>query len=110
MLAIDMPAPVPALLLLPPPAPAQIPAVSLPASLYANCGKLAVEITSLGRDCATVVASAAAEARPSAGSIAILVRNGIKVPALVAWGESESLDLRFEAPFLGDRCEEAFRG
>ncbi|HEY0270370.1 MAG TPA: hypothetical protein VGC10_05220 [Sphingomonas sp.] len=83
-----------------------IPAVSLPASLYSHRGKLAVEITSLGDDRATVIAAN----RPECGSFAFLVRNGVKLPATIAWGEGDRLGLRLEEPLVGDRREAAFRG
>jgi hypothetical protein len=82
-----------------------IPAVSLPASLYSNCGKLDVEITSLGDDRAMVISNK----RPEPGSFAFLVRNGIKVPAFVAWREGDRLGLSFETAFAGDRSEGLFR-
>jgi hypothetical protein len=80
--------------------------VSLPASLYSNCGKLSVRITSLGDDRAMVVA----DARPACGSFAFLVRNGIKLPATIAWGEGDRLGLSFEETLVGDWREQAFRG
>jgi hypothetical protein len=69
-----------------------MPSVMLPAKLYSSCGKLAVEITSLGDDRATVTASE----RPPAGSFAFLVRNGIKVPTLIAWTAGTHIGLSFE--------------
>jgi hypothetical protein len=82
-----------------------IPSVSLAASLYSNCGKLSVEITSLGEDRATLVS----EERPASGSFAFLVRNGVKLPATIAWTEGFHLGLRLEEPLLEDRRAEAFR-
>lgn len=78
---------------------AQITEVSLPASLYANCGKLLVHITRLGDDCAMVMS----QTRPASGSIAILVRNGVKVPTRIAWGEDDLLALQFEEPLITRR-------
>jgi hypothetical protein len=69
-----------------------LPSVMLAASLYSSCGKLAVKITALGDDRATVTASE----RPEAGSFAFLVRNGIKVPSLVAWTAGTHIGLSFE--------------
>jgi hypothetical protein len=83
-----------------------MPTVTLAANLYSNCGKLAVEITTLGDDRATVTASE----RPPVGSFAFLVRNGIKVPAVIAWAAGGVLELRFEEPMDGLWREEAFRG
>ena len=83
-----------------------MPTVMLPANLYSSCGKLAVEITTLGDDRATVTAGE----RPPAGSFAFLVRNGIKVPAVIAWAAGDVLGLRFEEPMDGGWREDAFRG
>ena len=85
---------------------APLPSVQLPAKLYSSCGKLAVQITTLGDDRATVTASE----RPPAGSFAFLVRNGIKVPAVVAWAVGDVLGLSFEEAMNGDWREQAFRG
>lgn len=82
-----------------------MPAVTLPAKLYSSCGRLAVEITTLGDDRATLTASE----RPPAGSFAFLVRNGIKVPAVIAWSAGTRLGLRFEEPMDGAWREDAFR-
>ena len=82
-----------------------MPPVMLPAKLYSSCGKLAVEITTLGDDRATVTATE----RPSAGSFAFLVRNGIKVPTVIAWAEGDVLGLSFEEPMDGAWRENAFR-
>jgi len=82
-----------------------MPSVMLPANLYSSCGKLAVEITTLGDDRATVTASQ----RPPAGSFAFLVRNGIKVPAVIAWSAGDRLGLSFEEPMDGAWRENAFR-
>lgn len=82
-----------------------MPAVMLSAKLYSSCGKLAVEITTLGDDRATVTASE----RPPAGSFAFLVRNGIKVPAVIAWSAGTMLGLHFEEPMDGAWRETAFR-
>jgi hypothetical protein len=82
-----------------------MPAVMLPAKLYSCCGKLAVEITTLGDDRATVTTSE----RPPAGSFAYLVRNRIKVPAIVAWTAGNCLGLSFEEPMDGAWRETAFR-
>src|SRR6187402_873980 len=83
-----------------------MPSVMLAASLYSSCGKLAVEITALGDDRATVTSPE----RPEAGSFAFLVRNGIKVPSQVAWIRGDCLGLSFEEPMDGAWREEAFRG
>jgi len=83
-----------------------IPSVMLPANLYSSCGKLAVEIRTLGDDRATVTASG----RPPAGSFALLVPNGIKVPAVVACASGDVVGLSFEEPMDGDWREQAFRG
>ena len=83
-----------------------MPSVMLPAKLYSSCGKLAVEITTLGDDRATVTACE----RPPAGSFAFLVRNGIKVPSQVAWVSGDRLGLSFEEPMDGAWREQAFRG
>jgi hypothetical protein len=77
-----------------------MPSVMLPAKLYSSCGKLAVEITMLGDDRATVTASE----RPTAGSFAFLVRNGIKVPSLIAWTTGARIGLSFE-----EKMEEPWR-
>ena len=82
------------------------PTVTLPANLYSSCGKLAVEIRTLGDDRATVIAAG----RPPAGSFAFLVRNGIKVPAVVAWTSGDVVGLSFEEPLDRDWREQAFRG
>jgi hypothetical protein len=82
-----------------------IPSVSLPASLYSNCGKLAVEIKSLANDRAMIVAGE----RPDCGSFAFLVRNGIKVPAVIAWRRGDVLGLSFETCLDDGRSEKAFR-
>ena len=82
-----------------------MPSVTLPAKLYSSCGKLAVEITTLGDDRATVMTSE----RPPAGSFAYLVRNRIKVPTIVAWAAGYMLGLRFEELMDGDWREEAFK-
>ena len=83
-----------------------LPSVMLPASLFSSCGKLAVEITTLGEDRATVTAAE----QPPAGSFAFLVRNGIKVPSQVAWVSGDRLGLSFEQPLDGAWQEEAFKG
>ena len=80
-------------------------AVMLPAKLYSSCGKLAVEITTLGDDRATITA----DERPPAGSFAFLVRNGIKVPAIVACAIGDTIGLSFDEPMAGDWKENAFR-
>jgi hypothetical protein len=82
-----------------------LPSVTLQAKLYSNCGRLAVEITTLGGDRATVMTST----RPPAGSFAYLVRNRIKVPAIVAWAAGDMLGLSFEESMDGDWREEAFK-
>jgi hypothetical protein len=82
-----------------------MPSVMLPAKLYSSCGKLAVEITTLGDDRATVTASE----RPPAGSFAFLVRNGIKVPSQVAWVSGGRLGLSFEEPICEAWRDVAFR-
>lgn len=82
-----------------------MPTVMLPAKLYSSCGKLAVEITTLGDDRATITSTE----RPPAGSFAFLVRNGIKVPAIVAWAAGDVLGLSFEEPMDGAWREHAFR-
>jgi hypothetical protein len=79
--------------------------ISLPASLFSNCGKLCVEITSLGDDRATVIAPE----RPTCGSFAFLVRNGVKLPTRIMWKEGDLLGLSFEEPLAGDWREETFR-
>lgn len=66
--------------------------LSLPAFLYSACGKLAVTIVGLSETTATVMA----EALPPCGSAAILVRNGLKVPAIVTAGAEGRLDLALE--------------
>jgi hypothetical protein len=48
--------------------------------------------------------------RPVAGSFAFLVRNDIKVPAIVAWAAGNVLGLSFEEAMDGDWREQAFRG
>ena len=83
-----------------------MPPVMLSANLYSSCGKLAVGITTLGDDRATVIAAE----RPPAGSFAFLVRNGIKVPAVVAWAAGDVLGLCFEEPMDGAWREQTFRG
>ncbi|WP_454886201.1 hypothetical protein [Sphingomonas oryzagri] len=83
-----------------------MPTVMLPANLYSSCGKLAVEIRTLGDDRATIIAAEC----PPAGSFAFLVRNGIKVPAVVAWTSGDVVGLSFEEPMDGDRREQTFRG
>lgn len=82
------------------------PPVMLSATLFSSCGKQPVEITSLGEDRATLTASS----KPPAGSFAFLVRNGIKVPATIAWTVGDVLGLSFEEPMDGAWREEAFRG
>ncbi|WP_454887411.1 hypothetical protein [Sphingomonas oryzagri] len=82
-----------------------MPEVMLPAKLYSSCGKLAVQITTLGEDRATVTSSG----RPPAGSFAYLVRNGIKIPAIVAWAMGDVVGLSFEMPMDGAWRESAFR-
>jgi hypothetical protein len=71
-----------------------LPSVRLSASLFSDCGKLAVQITALGDDRATVTTAR----RPTAGSFAYLVRNGIKVAVRVAWASGNSLGLSFDDP------------
>lgn len=80
--------------------------LSLPANLFSSAGKLSVEITTLAEDRATVVA----DERLPEGSFAFLVRNRVKVPAMIAWRQGRRIGLSFEQPFAGDRREEAFRG
>jgi len=82
-----------------------MPSVMLAANLYSSCGKLTVEITTLGDDRATITASE----RPPAGSFAYLVRNRIKVPAVIAWAAGDVLGLSFEEPMDGAWRENAFR-
>lgn len=86
-------------------APSPTPPVALAANLFSCCGKLAVEVTSLGDDRAAVVSAE----RPPIGSFAFLVRNGIKVPALIAWSEGRVLGLSFEAPLADETRQDAFR-
>lgn len=86
-------------------APVPTSPVALAANLFSCCGKLAVEVTSLGEDRAAVVASE----RPPVGSFAFLVRNGVKVPALIAWRDGHVLGLSFETPFADGAREDLFR-
>ena len=60
----------------------------------------------LGDDRATVTASK----RPEAGSFAFLVRNGIKVPSLVAWTAGTHIGLSFEEGMDEAWRENAFKG
>ena len=79
--------------------------LSLAASLYSSCGKLAVKITSLSDDRATVTVPEL----PACGSFAFLVRNGVKLPTRVAWRDGGRIGLDFEEPLADDWREEAFR-
>lgn len=79
--------------------------LSLAATLFSRSGRLPVRITTLGDDRATLRTAT----RPETDSFAILVRNGIKVPAVIAWGEGDRLGLSFDAPLPDDRRGEAFR-
>ena len=83
----------------------RMPAVMLPAELYSSCGKHAVDITTLGDDRATVTTSQ----RPPAGSFAYLMRNRIKVPAVIVWASGNMVGLSFEEPMDGAWRETAFR-
>ena len=84
-----------------PPAP-----VSLGAVLFSRSGRLPVRITMLDDDRATL----RSPIRPDPHSFAILVRNGVKLPAVIAWAEGDMLGLSFEAPLPADRRGETFRG
>ena len=79
--------------------------VTLPACLYSSCGKLEVEITTLGDDRATVCASE----RPAVGSFAYLVRNRVKVPAMIAWAAGDVLGLSFQESMNDAWWKDVFR-
>ena len=91
MIAIDM--------------PDATPSLSLAADLFSSHGKLPVTVVILSDTGATIVSPK----QPPCDSFAFLVRNGIKLPATIAWIEEGRLGLRFEIAFANDRRRAAFR-
>lgn len=79
--------------------------ISLAADLFSARGKLAIRLLSLSDDEATGTCLVS----PPCDSFAYLVRNKIKVPAVVAWAEDDRFGLRFEQPLNDDRRRTEFR-
>ena len=67
------------------------------ANLFASNGKLAVTILDLSSDCALVELASP----PPAGSIAILVRNRMRICCTVGWAAGSEIGLMFEEPLDG---------
>jgi hypothetical protein len=85
--------------------PDAAPALSLAADLFSSQGKLPVMVVTLSDSGATIVSPK----QPPCDSFAFLVRNGIKLPATIAWIDEGRLGLRFETALPNDRRQAAFR-
>jgi hypothetical protein len=72
------------------------------ANLFSSDGKLRATILVLDADCAIVELAAA----PPAGSIAILVRNRVRVFCRVGWTNGSQIGLMFDAPLEGARMDD----
>lgn len=77
-----------------------------PAALFSACGKLPVTLMEFSETGAT----AKGARQPPAGSFALLVRNGIKVPAMVRLIDEGRFGLDFEEPMVDARRRAAFSG
>lgn len=78
----------------------------LPAFLFSARGKLPITVMDFTQE--GVIAKGAKQ--PPRDSYALLVRNGVKVPAIVSWIEDERFRLDFEEPLVDMRKQAAFRG
>lgn len=86
--------------------PSPAPAHPLPAFLFSTRGKLPITVMDFAEDGA--IAKGAKQ--PPCDSYALLVRNGVKVPAIVSWIEDGRFRLDFEEPLIDLRKQAAFRG
>jgi hypothetical protein len=78
----------------------------LPAALFSARGKLPITLTDFSESGAT----AKGAKQPPCDSYALLVRNGVKVPAVVRWIDGHRFGLDFEEPLSDARRQAAFRG
>lgn len=78
---------------------------ALTATLFSSKGKLAVQLIDLSEREAIAVA----RQQPPNDSLTLLVRNGIKVPAIVMWNDGQRFGLRFEEPLADRRRHDAFK-
>ncbi|WP_198350838.1 hypothetical protein [Flavisphingomonas formosensis] len=72
------------------------------ANLFSSDGKIPVTILALDADCAIVALAAA----PPAGSIAILVRNRVRIFCTVGWTAGSEIGLMFDDRLDGPTMEE----
>ena len=77
---------------------------SLQAKLFTARGRRSVRVVAMSDGEATV----ACLDQPPCDSFAYLVRNGIKVPAMIAWTGEDRLGLRLEASIWTTRTRDAF--
>ena len=82
------------------------PAHPLPAYLFSSRGKLPITLMELSAHGAT----AKGAEQPDCDSFALLVRNGIKVPAIVQWIEGGRFGLSFEEPLIDEKRRDVFQG
>ncbi|PZU59067.1 MAG: hypothetical protein DI547_07460 [Sphingobium sp.] len=78
----------------------------MPAALFSARGKLPITIMDLTEAGAT----AKGKRPPPCDSYALLVRNGVKVPAMVRWIDESRFGLEFEEPLADARRCATFRG
>jgi hypothetical protein len=78
----------------------------LPAYLFSSRGKLPITLM----DFSEVGATAKGAQQPDCDSFALLVRNGIKVPAIVQWIDGGRFGLSFEEPLIDEKRRDLFRG
>ena len=86
--------------------PVGVARLRLCAALFSACGRLTVTVIDMSAD----GVAAMCDDPPPCDSFAILVRNGIKVPATVAWAEGGRIGLKFDTPLLDERRRAVFVG
>ncbi len=77
---------------------------ALQAKLFTARGRRSVRVMTMSDGEATV----ACRDQPPRGTFAYLVRNGVKLPAMIDWTGEDRLGLRFEAPLWTERKRETF--
>ena len=77
---------------------------ALQAKLFTARGRRSVRVVAISDGEATV----ACDDQPPCGTFAYLVRNGVKLPAMIDWTHEDRLGLRFEAPTWTERTRETF--
>lgn len=78
----------------------------LPAYLFSAHGKLPITLMDFSEHGAT----AKGAQQPPCDSFALLVRNGIKVPAMVEWIDGGRFGLTFEEPLIDEKRRAVFQG